>query len=270
MISPNIAIFAAVAGLAVLFFGMFLATALNPGARNLRRRTAAMQQRYRPGNAAGAATLKRAFDPGQFVALEALARRWLPNTRQLNQRLARTGRRITLGAYAATVSATAIFVFVFLKFLLGMSLGVALPAAIAAGIGIPHTAIGIMGGRRIGKFTALLPDAIELLVRGLRSGLPISKCIHTVGNEIADPVGLEFRHVADAVRFGKTLEDALWETAERLDTQEFKFFVISLAVQKETGGNLAETLENLADILRDRKQMKLKIKAMSSEARASA
>ena len=84
------------------------------------------------------------------------------------------------------------------------------------------------------------------------------------------PVGAEFRLISDGIKFGKSMEDALWETARRLDTAEFKFFVISLSVQRETGGNLSEALGNLSDILRRRRQMKLKIKAMSSEAKASA
>ena len=118
--------------------------------------------------------------------------------------------------------------------------------------------------------SALFPDAIDLMVRGLRSGLPVIESVAAAGRELADPVGTEFRRIADAVRFGQALEDAMWDTAARLDTPEFKFFVISLAVQRETGGNLAETLGNLSDILRRRRQMRLKIKAMSSEARASA
>jgi tight adherence protein B len=83
-------------------------------------------------------------------------------------------------------------------------------------------------------------------------------------------VGVEFREVSDQIKFGKTMTDALWTVAPRIDTAEFRFFIISLSIQQETGGNLAETLENLAAVLRRRKQLKLKIKALSSEAKASA
>jgi tight adherence protein B len=107
-------------------------------------------------------------------------------------------------------------------------------------------------------------------VRGLRSGLPVTESIRTIGTEVPDPIGVEFRTVTDGVGLGQSLEEALWDAAKRLDTPEFKFFVVSLSIQRETGGNLAETLSNLADILRRRRQMRLKIKAMSSEARASA
>ena len=124
--------------------------------------------------------------------------------------------------------------------------------------------------RRIAKFTSNFPDAIELMVRGLRSGLPITETLGIVATEIQGPVGLEFRAVADKMKIGRTMEAALQETADRLGTPEFQFFVITLAIQRETGGNLAETLSNLADVLRKRAQMKLKIRAMSSESKASA
>src|SRR3546814_521856 len=88
--------------------------------------------------------------------------------------------------------------------------------------------------------------------------------------EIPGPVGIEFRAVADKMKIGRTMEVALQESADRLGTAEFQFFVITLAIQRETGGNLAETLSNLADVLRKRAQMKLKIRAMSSESKASA
>jgi tight adherence protein B len=91
-----------------------------------------------------------------------------------------------------------------------------------------------------------------------------------VATEVPGPVGEEFKLVTERIRIGKTMEDALQDTADRLNTAEFSFFVITLAIQRETGGNLAETLSNLADVLRKRAQMKLKIRAMSSESKASA
>ena len=104
----------------------------------------------------------------------------------------------------------------------------------------------------------------------MKSDPSVPESIRIVGQESTVPVGKEFALIADRVKFGETLEEALWDAVKRIDLPDFKFFVVSLAVQRETGGNLAETLENLFDILRRRRQMKLKIKAMSSEARASA
>lgn len=141
---------------------------------------------------------------------------------------------------------------------------------LAVGAGLPHMVVSFLIGRRVGKFTASFPDAIELLVRGLRSGLPVTETIGVVAKEMDGPVGEEFTKVVDRIKIGRTMEDALGESAKRLDTAEFKFFCITLAIQRETGGNLAETLANLADVLRKRSQMKLKIKAMSSESKASA
>ena len=141
---------------------------------------------------------------------------------------------------------------------------------ILVGVGLPHMIVGRMIKKRMKQFIARFPDAIELLVRGLRSGLPISETMGVVGTEVPDPVGAEFRAVADRMRIGRTMEQALQETADKLNTPEFQFFVITLAIQRETGGNLAETLGNLADVLRKRMQMKLKIGAMSSESKASA
>jgi tight adherence protein B len=141
---------------------------------------------------------------------------------------------------------------------------------IFVGIGGPYFVVGKMINRRINKFNSNFPDAIELMVRGLRSGLPITETLGIVANEIVGPVGVEFRMVSDKMKIGRTMEAALQDTADRMGTAEFQFFVITLAIQRETGGNLAETLSNLADVLRKRAQMKLKIRAMSSESKASA
>ena len=124
--------------------------------------------------------------------------------------------------------------------------------------------------KRIKKFTQNFPDALELMVRGLRSGLPIAETLSVVSTEVPGPVGEEFRLVNERIKIGKTMDQALVETAERLGTPEFQFFCITLTIQRETGGNLAETLSNLGAVLRSRAQMKLKINAMSSESKASA
>jgi tight adherence protein B len=146
----------------------------------------------------------------------------------------------------------------------------ALFGGLLLGAGLPHLVVSFLMKKRIKNFTSNFPDAIELLVRGLKSGLPVGETLGVVAKEIPGPVGEEFKMVTEKIRIGKTMEDALQETADRLGTAEFQFFVITLAIQRETGGNLAETLANLADVLRKRAQMKLKIRAMSSESKASA
>jgi tight adherence protein B len=138
------------------------------------------------------------------------------------------------------------------------------------GVGLPHIALQQRINRRLKKFVTLMPDALDLIVRGIRSGLPATEALKTIADEIEDPVGTEFRQVTDQMRIGVAMDEAMWTAARRLGLAEFNFLVISLAIQQETGGNLAEILEKLSDMVRRREQMRLKVKAMSSEARASA
>ncbi len=184
-------------------------------------------------------------------------------------RLHRTGKGWTLTQYLYTTLGLSLAVTVLIYLKSGaplLSLGVGL----VFGAGIPHFLVGYFVNKRINNFTVKFPDAIELLVRGLRSGLPVTETLQVVASEVPGPVGEEFRMVNERIKIGRTMEDSLQETADRLNTAEFSFFCITLAIQRETGGNLAETLSNLATVLRMRAQMKLKIKAMSSESKASA
>ena len=201
--------------------------------------------------------------------VEGFASSLIPKPALLRKRLEMTGKEVTLAKYATICFGLAGVVMVALTlrgapFLLSMFFG------LFVGIGLPHFVVGKMIIRRVKKFTSNFPDAIDLMVRGLRSGLPITETLGIVAAELPGPVGFEFRMVADKMKIGRTMEVALQETADRLGTPEFQFFVITLAIQRETGGNLAETLSNLSDVLRKRAQMKLKIRAMSSESKASA
>ncbi|TVR78782.1 MAG: pilus assembly protein TadB [Rhodospirillales bacterium] len=236
--------------------------------RAARVRTAAAQGREAAAIADSTSILRT--DPSRLKHLDALARRFLPRQSILRDRLARTGRRISLGAYLLANLAIGGMVVVLVGPVAGLPPPVVILAALVAGIGIPHGVVGAMGAGRRKRFLELFPDAIDLIVRGLRSGLPVSESMSAAGRELPDPVGAEFRQIMESVRFGRELNDILWQTAERLDIAEFNFFVISLSIQQETGGNLAETLGNLSDIVRRRKQMRLKIKALTGEAKASA
>lgn len=184
-------------------------------------------------------------------------------------RLHRSGKGWTTSQYiyASIGIGLAVTIILFLK---SGSLFLGLGAGVLVGGGLPHMAVSRAISKRTEAFTSKFPDAIELLVRGLRSGLPVTETLGVVAQEVPGPVGEEFKLVTDRIKLGRTMEEALQETADRLDTPEFSFFVITLAIQRETGGNLAETLSNLADVLRKRAQMKLKIRAMSSESKASA
>jgi tight adherence protein B len=209
------------------------------------------------------------LDAKRNSGLDSMVLSLLPRPELLRLRLLRTGWSLSLGGYAMICGATAVG-FLALYFYLDLMLTVAIPAAIVKGLLLPHLVVSFACARRAKKFTALFPDAIGLMVRGIKSGLPITETFVVVAQEISDPVGMEFKRVSDQIRLGQQMDQALWDCAKRVDTPEIKFLVVSLSVQKETGGNLAETLENLETVLRRRRQMKLKVRAMASEARASA
>ena len=201
--------------------------------------------------------------------IDRVARRWLPRRQLLASRLARTGRSITIGHYGLMVVGVAALAILGLVCVAPLGLVPDVLIGLFLGMALPHLVIGRLGKRRVAAFIALFPDAIDLIVRALRSGMPISEAIIGAGREIADPVGCELRLVESGMRMGRDLEVLLWDIAKRIDMPEFRFFIIALSVQRETGGNLAETLANLADALRKRRQMRAKVRAMSSETRAT-
>ena len=237
----------------------------------MKRRMELIRERHAEGNLAAnaQAQIRKLFAGRSSSRLEGLAQNLIPKPALLRQRLERTGKEISLGKYG-TICCGIFAVLAMLLLVRGAPLILSIFVGLFFGVGGPHWFIGKMINRRIAKFTSNFPDAIELMVRGLRSGLPITETLGIVAGEIPGPVGIEFRTVADKMKIGRTMEAALQDTADRLGTPEFQFFVITLAIQRETGGNLAETLSNLADVLRKRAQMKLKIRAMSSESKASA
>ena len=257
-----------IGGVGALFLA-YMAFQGPSASKNVKRRVELIKERHGDVITGNAQAQIRKLFAERTSKIEGYASSLIPRPALLRQRLEQTGKEITLGKYAiiclGIVGLVAAGMMVkgaplLLSVLLGLFLG----------IGAPHFVVGRMIIRRINKFNSNFPDAIELMVRGLRSGLPITETLGIVGGEITGPVGVEFRAVSDKMKIGRTMEAALQETADRLGTPEFQFFVITLAIQRETGGNLAETLSNLADVLRKRAQMKLKIRAMSSESKASA
>ena len=215
-------------------------------------------------------SIRRASNDSGIAVVDSLVKHLLPRPELLRLRLASAGLQISLGKYLMICLATGLLVAAVLHFTGVVPLLVAVLFGLFAAIMLPHAVVGFLVGHRRNKFIAHFPEAIDLMVRGLRSGLPITESIRTAGTEIVDPVGLELRHITNSVRLGEKLEEALWGCSRRLDIQEFNFFTVALNIQSETGGNLAETLANLSDVLRRRRQLKLKVKALSSEAKASA
>jgi tight adherence protein B len=262
---------AAICAIAVaLMFGL-VAAALrgSAGSRRFNRRLNSMRDRAQgvlPSEVGTARSLSR--QRGNST-IDRLASNWLPRRDLLAARLARTGREISIGRYAMACAGTALLSAVGLAFATRIGLLSSLVLGLAIGTALPHLIIGRMGKRRLAAFIALFPDAIDLIVRAIRSGLPVTEAIVGAGHEIGDPVGAELRLVEGGMRMGRDLESLLWDTAKRIDSPEFRFFVIALSVQRETGGNLGETLANLSDVLRRRRQAQAKAHAMASETRAT-
>ena len=250
--------------------GMILFAFAGPSSQKAsNRRLAALRERHSTSTEGAMEAQMRRITGRTQTKTDKAAMRLLPNPAELQKRLNRTGKSWTVGQYGmATLGLTVVLTL--LLALRGLPLLLAIFVGLAVGAGIPHMVVSRTITRRVAKFTAKFPDAIELLVRGLRSGLPITETMSVVGAEVDGPVGEEFRSVSDKMKIGRSMDVALQETADRLGTPEFQFFVITIAIQRETGGNLAETLQNLATVLRSRSQMKLKIRAMSSESKASA
>jgi len=255
------------AGVLMVLAGLFGGP--SAGKASNRRLETVRERHSRSSEIATQVQLKKIMANRRQTKVDGLASSLIPNPALLRQRLAMTGKPWTLTQYVGASVGLLVVVFGLL-FYRGVPITLALAMGMLVGLGLPHMMVNRAINKRGRDFTARFPDAIELMVRGLRSGLPISETVGVVGQEIQGPVGIEFREVADKMRIGRTMEVALQDTADRLKTPEFQFFVISLAIQRETGGNLAETLGNLAEVLRKRAQMKLKIRAMSSEAKASA
>ncbi len=164
---------------------------------------------------------------------------------------------ITLVLFAGSGSMQTAFIMAGVAFFIGL-------------LGLPMWLLRYLAHRRMQRFLHYLPDAVELMVRGLRSGLPVTDAMRTIAEEVPDPVGPEFMEVVEGQKLGIPMEQGLERMYERVPLPEVNFLSIVIAIQRETGGNLSEALSNLASVLRARKTMKLKVKAISQEAKVSA
>jgi|SRR3546814_590956 len=264
----NLPVILIIAG-AILAFVLLAILVGGPSASKAKtRRLAMVKDRHAASTeAVVAAQMRKTIQSGR--AGDSSLTQLLPRREELEKRIRRTGKNWTLTQYMFA----SMIVFVVAA---GAMLMVRAPVLMAGlvglllSLGLPYLVVGMTIKRRVAAFTSRFPDAIDLLVRGLRSGLPVTETFQVVSHELPGPVGEEFKGVIERIRIGNTMEAALQESAEMLGTAEFQFFCITIQIQRETGGNLAETLANLSDVLRKRAQMKLKIRAMSSEAKASA
>jgi tight adherence protein B len=168
------------------------------------------------------------------------------------------------------ISAVLGVVALLLPLVFGLNILIALGVGVVFGLGLPRWVVGFLGKKRMKKFSSHFADAVDVIVRGIKSGLPVHDCFKIIARESPQPLGDEFQRLVEGLGVGLTLQQALEKMYERMPTPELKFFGIVIGIQQKTGGNLAEALGNLSTVLRARKMMGEKIKALSSEATASA
>ncbi|CAJ4193447.1 type II secretion system protein [Burkholderia pseudomallei] len=201
----------------------------------------------------------RTHGEGEGAALRA----WL-RARGEHVRTAAGGGGVRAIAFASALAALAGFVGAsFAGFAPWLRL--ALAAALAAGAA--RAVYRILIGRFKQRFLSVFPDALDLIIRAVRAGIPVAQAIGTAGRESEEPVRATFRAMGDALRVGADLKDVLEQQAERLQLADFSFFGVCLVLQRETGGNLTETLENLSGIIRTRRDIRMKTRALTAEGR---
>ena len=187
----------------------------------------------------------------------------------LQMRLQRSGLKTSKQAFyiMSTIAGLAVGAILFLT---GNTPLVCLGGLAAFGFGFPRWVLSFLTSRRQKKFLAEFANSIDIIVRGVKSGLPLNDCLKIIASESPVPVGPEFKEIIEAQRVGLPLDQCMTNMFERMPLAEVNFFAIVLSIQQKSGGNLAEALGNLSTVLRERKKMLGKIQAMSQEAKSSA
>jgi tight adherence protein B len=187
----------------------------------------------------------------------------------LQDMISRAGLTITPQQFYM-ISAGLAVVAAFAVLVTSANLIVAGLTAVIMGLGLPRWVLGFLQKRRINKFLLEFPNAIDIIVRGIKSGLPLADTIRIIAAEAQEPLKSEFRAIVEAQSMGLSISDACARLFKRMPISEANFFVIVIQIQQKAGGNLSEALGNLSRVLRERKKMKDKVSALSMEAKASA
>jgi tight adherence protein B len=187
----------------------------------------------------------------------------------LQARLVQAGLKIDVKKFAIFSVVLGVFVTIVL-ILWNQNPFVALGAGVVGGLGLPRWILHFLIKRRLNKFLHEFPVAIEIIIRGVKAGLPLGQCLQVIAVEASEPVRSEFQRIVEAQSIGLTVGEAIERLPDSMPVAEASFFSIVINLQQKSGGNLAEALSNLARVLRDRKKMRLKVAALSSEAKASA
>lgn len=187
----------------------------------------------------------------------------------LETRIAQAGLSLSKPQFHIASLAAAVACAAALKLMGGSNL-FALAGLIIGGLGLPRALLDRLARRRLARFTRAFPPAIDVITRGVKAGLPLADCLRMIATEAQEPVRGEFRDMVDSMRLGLSAAEAAARLPEHIPTPEANFFALVIGIQQQTGGNLAEALGNLARVLRERKKMRDKVTALSSEAKASA
>ncbi len=191
------------------------------------------------------------------------------NAASLKAKLVQSGLPVSLAQFYM-VSMVLGLVVLLMTFLAGMPPLVIFGAAVVAALGLPRWVVGFLVGRRQKRFLEEFPNSLDVMVRSIRSGLPLNDAIRMIASDGQEPVKTEFRRIVESQQLGLNVPDAVARMHQTMPLSEVNFFAIVIAIQGQAGGNLSEALSNLSRVLRDRKKMKAKVNALSMEAKASA
>ncbi len=253
----------AVGGLAWVFLYPLLS-----GERNVERRVASAAQAQPVQRVARGQQKSRREQVEE--SLRDLEQRQRKNARPtLSQRIEQAGLKWSIRQYVLISAGMGVLAFG-LIFGSGFGILAALGFGFAAAFGLPFWMLNHLKKRRESRFLAVFPDAVDVVVRGIKAGLPLLDSLKMVAAEGQEPVKSEFRAIVETQAIGLPLGDACAKLYERMPLPEANFFGIVISIQQKAGGNLSEALGNLSKVLRERKKMKAKIQAMSMEAKASA
>jgi len=262
VVFPMVAV--AIGGVAWVFVYPFLS-----GERNAERRMASVARSepavQRPTR--GVQKSRREQVEGSLKQFEARTR--TAKRVPLSVRIAQAGLKLSTRRFMVTAGALGLGVFVF-TMLVGIGILPGLGLAFAAGGGLPFWILRFLKKRRESRFLLAFPDAVDVIVRGIKAGLPLLDSLKLIAAESEEPVRSEFRSIIETQTIGIPIGEACLKLFERVPVPEANFFGIVISIQQRAGGNLSEALGNLSKVLRDRKKMKAKIQAMSMEAKASA
>ncbi|MBV8506993.1 MAG: type II secretion system F family protein [Alphaproteobacteria bacterium] len=189
---------------------------------------------------------------------------------RLEAELAAAGTRIGLPHLIVTGVAAAGLTVLFAEKIMGLQPALVVPLGIIAAVAAPAVLLRLLQSRYQRKFLDPFPDALDLMCRAVRAGLPVYDAMEVASREATAPVGTELARTLEEMRIGVDIDEALQHTADRIRVPDFRFFAVALHLQRRTGGGLAETLANLSNIIRRRKEIRLKARALSAESKASA